>query len=229
MPVKVKICGLKTAEALGAAVAAGADFAGFVFYPPSPRALSPDEARALGARTPGPVAKVALVVDGDDDLLASIADALKPDYFQAHGAETPERIRAMRDRFAIPVIKAIKVRDADDLVNAARFRDVAEMILYDARAPDDEPGLLPGCNGVPFDWNLLGAANQPRPYMLSGGLDAGNVTRALAITGAAIVDVSSGVESAPGVKDTGKIAQFVAAVRAAATDPIDPPAGMVGT
>lgn len=215
-PVRVKICGLSTKEALAATIAAGADLAGFVFFPKSPRHIGLDTARALGEQAAGRIGKVALTVDADDDALDAVVAALRPDMLQLHGHESPARVAALRTRYGVPVIKAIGVATGADVAAAHAYDGVADMLLFDAKpAPD---AAVPGGAGVVFDWNLLrniSAAN----WMLSGGLDSANVAAALAQTGAPGVDVSSGVESARGVKDTGKIAAFVAAVRALSPRP----------
>lgn len=214
MTVKTKICGLSTPETIDAAVDAGADFVGFVFYGPSPRNLTAQDAQALAARVPADVKKVALIVDAEDALLDTIFEAIKPDYFQAHGSETPERIAEIRARYGIPVIKAIKVREPDDLSGVSDYEDVADILLFDAKAPDDRADALPGGNGLAFDWTLLGRDVTRDPFMLSGGLDADNLARAVATTGTTLVDVSSGVESSPGIKDIAEIRRFLAAAKA---------------
>lgn len=214
MTVAVKICGLSTPDAIAQAVAGGADFVGFVFYPPSPRNLTPDQAQPLASLVPEGVKKVALTVDADDGLLAAIVEAIDPDYIQCHGRETPERIAAIRKRFGVPVIKAIKLRESGDLAQAQPYEGIADMILFDAKAPDDATDALPGGNGVPFDWRLLAGRRSAVPWMLSGGLDPDNVAAAIAVTGAAIIDVSSGVESRPGIKDGGKIRRFLSVAKA---------------
>ena len=213
MNVKVKICGLSTPETLTAAVDAGADFVGFVFYGPSPRSLAPDDARALAAQVPAHVKTVALVVDASDEELAAIIDAISPDYIQAHGSETPERISEIRQRFGTPVIKAIKIRGPDDLATVSAYEETADLILFDAKAPDDRADALPGGNGVAFDWTLLTPNATREPFMLSGGLDPDNLARAVETTGAVLVDVSSGVESAPGIKDINEIRRFLSTAK----------------
>ncbi len=213
MNVKVKICGLSTPETLTAAVDAGADFVGFVFYGPSPRSLAPDDARALSAQVPAHVKTVALVVDASDEELAAIIDAISPDYIQAHGSETPERISEIRQRFGTPVIKAIKIREPDDLATVSAYEETADLILFDAKAPDDRADALPGGNGVAFDWTLLTRKATREPFMLSGGLDPDNLARAVETTGAVLVDVSSGVESAPGIKDINEIRRFLSTAK----------------
>ena len=214
MSVLVKICGLRTPEALDAALDAGADMVGFVFFPPSPRHLTAPQARALGERVRGRAAKVALSVDADDATLAAMIDALKPDLLQLHGHETPERVGEIKARFKLPVMKAIAVETRRDLAAIAIYAKVADRLLFDARAPRD--ATRPGGLGVAFDWRLLEQLDPGIPFMLSGGLNADNVAEALRITRAPGVDVSSGVERAPGEKDSEKIRAFIRAARAAA-------------
>ncbi len=211
MATLVKICGLKTAPALDAALDAKTDFVGFVFFPASPRHVEFDTARALADRVQGRAKKVALTVDADDAALAAIIAALKPDLLQLHGKETPERVFELRARFGLPIMKALPVETAADLAAATLYQDVANWLLFDARAPKD--ATRPGGLGRPFDWMLLKSLDPGLPFMLSGGLEPGNVGQALAITQAPAVDVSSGVESGPGVKDPSKIRDFVRAVR----------------
>lgn len=214
MSLLVKICGLKTQEALDAALDAGADLVGFVFFAPSPRNLDLATARTLGARVKGRAQKVALTVDADDALLDAIVAALKSDMLQLHGKETPERVAAVKARFALPVMKAIPVEVARDLAVVPSYTRVADRLLFDARPPRD--ATRPGGLGKPFDWRLLQNLDPGLPFMLSGGLDAGNVAEALRITRAPGVDVSSGVERAPGEKDPEKIRAFIRAAREAA-------------
>ncbi len=214
MTTTVKICGLRAPEHVDAAIAGGADLVGFVFYEPSPRYLTPAEARTLADRLPDGVKTVALVVDPDDALLEEIATVLRPDYVQFHGHETPDLIERFRSRFGIAVIKAIKLRDQDDVTEIGRYDTVADIVLFDAKAPDDDTAALPGGNGRAFDWTLLEGVTARCPTMLSGGLDADNVARAVAATGITLLDVSSGVESAPGVKDSAKIRRFLDAAKA---------------
>lgn len=214
MGVEVKICGLSTAETLEAALVGGADYVGMVFYPPSPRNVDLKTAQSLARLSRGRGRIVALVVDASDSLLASIATTVMPDYFQAHGQEDPARIAAMANLTERPVIKAIKVNSPTDVDRAHAFRDVADMILFDAKAPESLGTALPGGNGIAFDWTLLGPSGRQRRFMLSGGLNAANVAQAIALTRAPIVDVSSGVESAPGIKDPGLIRNFIEAARA---------------
>jgi phosphoribosylanthranilate isomerase len=209
--VIVKICGLSTAPTLEAAIGAGADMAGFVFHEKSPRHIGLGAARGLGALAAGRIKKVALTVDADDDALDAVVEALSADYLQLHGSESPARVEAVKARFGLPVIKAIGVADKDDAREAADFAG-ADIILFDAKPA---PGAaLPGGNGLPFDWLLLQDVAADRPWLLSGGLDASNVGEALRMTGAPGVDVSSGVESARGVKDVARILAFARAARA---------------
>ena len=214
MTPRIKICGLSTPEMVDAALAAGADCLGFVFYEPSPRHISYEMAATLNACVAGRAQKVALTVDADDGLLAAIVAAVAPDYIQCHGRETPERIADIRARFGVPVIKAIKLREEGDLAQAGSYEGCADLLLFDARAPDEAAGALPGGNGVPFDWSLLAGFAPAVPWMLSGGLDPDNLATAVAVTGAAIVDVSSGVENRPGVKDGRKIRRFLSVAKA---------------
>lgn len=215
-PVLVKICGLSTPQTLDATIAAGADLAGFVFFAKSPRHIDLDTARALGEQAAGRIQKVALTVDADDAALAEIVAALRPDMLQLHGHESPERASAVKARFGLPVIKAIGVASAADVAAARSYDGVADWLLFDAKpAPD---ATVPGGAGVVFDWDLLRNITAAK-WMLSGGLDPENVAAALRQTQASAVDVSSGVESARGVKDAGKIAAFVAAVRALSSRP----------
>jgi phosphoribosylanthranilate isomerase len=216
MTLEIKICGLNTPEALDAALAAGADLVGFVFFAPSPRHLNFEAARALGARVQGRARKVALSVDADDDWLAAGITALKPDLLQLHGHEPPARLREIKDKFGLPVMKAIAVATRADLAAIAPYRGVADRLLFDARAPRE--ATRPGGLGKSFDWTLLENLKLDVPFMLSGGLDVGNVAEALRITRAPGVDVSSGVERAPGEKDADKIRAFVRAARALGAD-----------
>lgn len=208
MPVEVKICGLKSAAAMDAALAAGADYVGLVFFPPSPRCVDLETARALAEKARGKAKIVALVVDADDDLIARIADEVRPDYFQAHGREDEDRVLAIAQSTGVPVIKAIRVAGPADIERAKSYDQAAAMLLFDARSPES-PG------GIAFDWTLLAGRNSSRRFLLAGGLDPGNVAEAIRITAAPAVDVSSGVESARGVKDAGLIRKFIEAARAA--------------
>jgi len=214
MPVLVKICGLKTPHALDAALDAGADMVGFVFFPPSPRHLGHEAARSLGERVKGRAKKVALTVNATDIELSTLIEALRPDMLQLHGKESPDHVAILRTRFGLPLMKAIPVAQKSDLSPVREYARVADRILFDARAPKD--ATRPGGLGKPFDWRLLQNIDIGVPFMLSGGLDADNVAEALAITRAPSVDVSSGVETSPGEKDPDKIRAFIRAARAAA-------------
>ena len=211
MALTVKICGLKTPEALEVALESGADLTGFVFFPPSPRNVPLPAARRLGAQVNGRAGKVALTVDASDEFLTSIIEALKPDMIQLHGSEPPERVHVVRSRFGLPVIKALPIAQRDDLSPIRLYANVADRILFDARAPQD--ATRPGGHGRAFDWTLLRGIDPKINFMLSGGLDPTNVAQALAVTGAPGVDVSSGVERKPGEKDLDKIRAFILAAR----------------
>lgn len=217
MPLLVKICGITTMAAMDAALDAGADMVGVVFFPKSPRNVSLATGCALAGRTCGRAGVVALTVDPDDDFLAAIAANLKPDLVQLHGAETPERVADIRERFKLRVMKAIGVAEAADLAAIPAFAAVSDMLLVDAKPPKTAEAL-PGGNGLTFDWRLVAGLDPGRPVMLSGGLHAGNVAEAIRLTRLSGVDVSSGVESRPGVKDPDKIRAFVAAARASGAE-----------
>lgn len=217
MPVAVKICGLKDPVAIDAAVKGGASYVGLVFYPRSPRAVTPALARELAALVPPAVKKVGLFVDPDDALLATVLAQVPLDLIQLHGGESPGRVAEIRTRITVPanlaILKAITVASRADLDLANDYDEIADMLLFDAKAPTDMADALPGGNGLVFDWNLLTGRQWRRPWMLSGGLDAGNVAQAVRISGARAVDVSSGVESVPGVKDPVAIKAFLDAVK----------------
>jgi len=213
MTTLVKICGLNTTESLEAALEAGADLVGFVFFPLSPRHLDGAAARALGRRVEGRARKVALTVDPDDVLLATLIEVLQPDLLQLHGGEPPERVAAVKARFGLPVMKAIHVETSADLLMVPAHAEVADHLLFDARPPRD--ATRPGGLGNRFDWKLLRNLEPGVPFLLSGGLDAGNIAEALDITRAPGVDVSSGVERSPGQKDPDRIRAFIRAVRQA--------------
>ena len=213
MPLLIKICGLKTPEALDVALESGADLVGFVFFPPSPRTIGWEAARTLGARVHGRAGKVALTVNATDETLGAIVEALAPDMLQLHGSEPPERVAVVRSRFGLPVMKALPIAERSDLSPIRIYAHVADRIIFDARAP--EAATRPGGLGTPFDWTLLKGVDPGVPFMLSGGLDMDNVAEALRITNAPGVDVSSGVERSAGVKDPAKIRAFIRAARAA--------------
>ncbi len=222
MALLVKICGLKTPDALDAALDAGADMVGFVFFPPSPRNLGIEAARALGERVQGRAKKVALSVDATDAELDRVVEALKPDMLQLHGKETPERVVAVRSRFQLPVMKALSIEARADLAPIRIYEKVADWLLFDARAPRE--ATRPGGLGKTFDWTLLENLDLKIPFMLSGGLDAANVAEAVRITRPPAVDVSSGVERAPGEKDPDKIRDFIRAARGIPGRPAAPAA-----
>jgi phosphoribosylanthranilate isomerase len=212
MSLLVKICGLSTRETLDVALGAGADMVGFVFFPPSPRHLSLETARALGKQAKGRATKVALTVDADDATLSNIVETLQPDLLQLHGKETVARVRDIKAKFALPVMKVIAVETAADLAALPGFAGVADRILFDARAPKD--ATRPGGLGAVFDWHVLEKLDLKLPFMVSGGLNSGNIAEAVRVTRAGGLDVSSGVESAPGIKDPEMILKFIRAARA---------------
>jgi len=212
MPLIVKICGLSTPETLDAALQAGADMVGFVFFPPSPRHIGMEAARDLGQRARGRAVKVALTVDADDAALANIVETLRPDILQLHGRETVARLRHIKQAFGLPVMKAIAVEAPADLVPLPGYATVADRILFDARAP--RGASRPGGLGAAFDWHVLENLELAIPFMVSGGLTRENVAAAVGLTRAGGVDVSSGVERAPGVKDPEMIEAFIRTARA---------------
>jgi phosphoribosylanthranilate isomerase len=226
MNLLVKICGLKSPETLDVAIECGADMVGFVFFPPSPRHLGLEAARVLGGHVRKRALKVALSVDASDAELDAIIAALAPDLLQLHGAETPARVSAVRERFALPVMKALPIAERGDLSSIARYAASADRLIFDARAPRE--ATRPGGLGRRFDWRLLEHVETDLPFMLSGGLDADNVAEALRITRATGVDVSSGIERAPGEKDPDKIRAFIRAARAAETSSALAGEGRVG-
>jgi len=211
MPVQVKICGINSAAAADAVLRAGAEFGGLVFFPKSPRNLSLEEGVSLAERMRGRLRLAALVVDESDDRLAAIATQVKPDFLQLHGREAPARVAEIRARFDIPVIKALPVAEPADLSKAAGYEQVADLLLFDAAPAAD--AARPGGHGTAFDWQMLNGRQFSRPWFLAGGLKPEIVARAIEVSGAQMVDVSSGVESAPGVKSESRIADFVAAAR----------------
>lgn len=210
MTRSVKICGLTTPEAVEAAQ--DADFAGFIFYPRSPRNLAPEKAAKLVQ--PLRPKSVAVTVDADDALLQQIKNVLRPAYFQLHGAETPARVTEVKAKFGLPVIKAIRVASGDDAALAHAFEDSADMLLFDARPPQYlSAGGLPGGNGIAFDWRILAHRSFAKPWFLSGGITIDNVEEAMRVSGAKMVDVSSSLESSPGIKDPGLVREFVAKIK----------------
>jgi phosphoribosylanthranilate isomerase len=213
MGISVKICGLKTAETLHAAIGSGADHVGFIFFPKSPRNIAPEEAANLREAARGRARAVAVSVDATDAELEAIVSAMAPDMLQLHGSESPDRVAAVKQRFGLPVMKALAIREASDLDAIQPYRGVADRFLFDAKPPAGSD--LPGGNGVAFDWTLLSTLDADIEYMLSGGLNAENIGTALELTGAGAIDISSGVETAPGVKDIDLITEFFKAVGAA--------------
>ena len=210
----VKICGLSTPRTLAAAVTAGADMVGLVHFPRSPRHVGADDAARLADEARGRAQVVLLLVDPDDASLEALLPRIRPDLVQLHGHETPQRVGAIRARFGVPVMKAVGIAGPGDVAQLIAQAEVADRLLVDAKPPADA-SALPGGNGLTFDWRLVAGLDPGRPMMLSGGLTADNVGAAIALTGLSGVDVSSGVESAPGIKDIGRIAAFVAAAREA--------------
>lgn len=210
MPVTAKICGVNTPEAVAAAVTGGASHIGLNFYPPSPRYVAPALAARLVAEAPGEVCRVGLFVDPDDATLAATLGTVGLDLLQLHGDETVERVAALRQRFGQPIMKVIRVAGADDIDAAGAFATVVDWLLFDARAPATMKGALPGGNALSFDWQLIAGRDWPVPWMLSGGLDAGNVAGAVTTTNAQVVDVSSGIEDRRGHKSPAMITEFLA-------------------
>ena len=210
--IRVKICGLKDQDHLRVAAAAGAGYVGFVFFPKSPRYLTLDQARELAVEVPAGLAKVALVVDADDAVLDELVEAVPLDMLQLHGQETPDRVAEVRARYGLPVMKAVGVADEGDLPALAEHARAADQLLVDAKPP--RGAELPGGNGLAFDWRLIAGRRWPVPWMLAGGLKPANVAEAIRLTGARQVDVSSGVETTPGVKNTTLIEEFIRAAQA---------------
>lgn len=208
---RIKICGLRTVADVDAVAAAGAAYMGLNFFPPSPRYLPLAEARVLALAAPVGLAKVALTVDVDNDMMDALVEAMPLDMLQLHGHETPDRVAEVRTRYGLPVMKVIGVRDEGDLAALFDFSTIADQLMIDAKPP--KGAVLPGGNGVPFDWRLVAQRRWLRPWMLAGGLTPTNVAEAVRLTNARQVDVASGVESAPGVKDPARIAAFAAALR----------------
>lgn len=207
MAVFAKICGLTDPAAISAALAHGADMLGFVFYPPSPRNLAPEAAAKLLDLVPSGTDRVGVFVDPTNDHLDAVLGKARLDLIQLHGDETPERCRAITIYFGLPLIKAIKVSGPEDIEQAREYEDIVDWLMFDARAP--KGAALPGGNGLPFDWTMLKGKGFKRPWLLSGGLTPENLAEAVRLSGANAVDVSSGVESAPGKKDPAKIRAFL--------------------
>lgn len=216
MKTEVKICGLKTPEAVEHAVARGASHTGFIFFPKSPRNIEPDDAGRLAERIRGRTKIVAVTVDAENDDLDEIVAALNPDILQLHGGEGPDRVLAVKAIYGLPVMKALPIREASDFERIEPYLGIADRFLLDAKPPAGSE--LPGGNGISFDWRLLDALDGSVDYMLSGGLNAANIGEALSLTGARAVDISSGVESAPGIKDLKLMDAFFDAVLRAEAD-----------
>ncbi len=211
MPVTVKICGINAPDAMEAAIKGDAGYVGLMFYPASPRFLALDEAARLAALVPDGIQRVGVFVDAPDEVIARTLDAVPIDMVQLHGAEPPRRVAEIRSRFARPVIKAIKIAGPDDLAEARAQETAADMLLFDAKPPTEMTDALPGGNALAFDWQIIAGHPWARPWMLSGGLTAANLGQAVATSGAARVDVSSGVETAPGRKAPALIRAFIQA------------------
>ena len=211
MTIQVKICGLTSPDAIDAAVGAGAVYGGLVFHPKSPRFVVLGRARVLADRMRGRLKSVALICDMDDAGIAALVQTVAPEFLQLHGNESVQRTAEIRARFGLPVIKALPVAEAADLAAASDYETVADMLMFDAKPP--RGAERPGGHGAAFDWKILSGRSFAKPWFLAGGLDPENVARAITLSGAQLVDVSSGVESAPGVKDAARIAQFIAATR----------------
>ncbi|MBU0725048.1 MAG: phosphoribosylanthranilate isomerase [Alphaproteobacteria bacterium] len=212
---QVKICGLSTPESVAAAIEGGADYLGFVFYPRSPRNVTPEQAALLAAPVPLSVQTVALTVDASDALLQTIIDTMGPAILQLHGHETPERVTEIRQRFGVPVMKVLSVAGPEDVAAAHAYEDIADRLMFDARPPKDMANALPGGNALRFDWTLLAGTSWKKPWLLAGGLTPDNVAEAIRISGAPGVDVSSGVEDAPGRKSIPLIQAFLKAAKTA--------------
>ncbi|MFM2128925.1 MAG: hypothetical protein RL477_471 [Pseudomonadota bacterium] len=215
MTVAFKICGINCEAAMAAAIGARADYVGLMFYPPSPRYLSVARAAELAKMVPPGIARVGVFVDAPENVIEETLEDVPLQALQLHGSESPEAVAAIRARFGLPVIRAIRLGRPADLAAAAAFEDVADMLLFDAKPPPEMTGALPGGNALAFDWTMLAGYRGKRPWFLSGGLTPANLARAVAVTGARMVDVSSGVETAPGVKDPALIAAFATAAEAA--------------
>ncbi len=214
MTIAVKICGITSPDAIDAAVRAGAVYGGLVFHPQSPRFVTLEQARVLAERMRGRLQIVALIADLDDTAIAALVQTVRPDFLQLHGSETAKRTAEIRSRFGVAVIKALPVPDAADLDSVSDYEKAADMLMFDAKPP--QGALRGGGHGAAFDWKILAGRSCAKPWFLAGGLDPDNVARAIALSGAKLVDVSSGVESAPGVKDTGRIIAFIMAAKSPA-------------
>ena len=211
--LNVKICGLNNKETIEFAVKAGASHLGFIFYPPSPRSLTPKEAGHITSTTPRHIKRVAVVVNARDDLIDDIIQNLSPDILQLHGSETTSRIHEIKEKFKLPIMKAIKVANFDDIKSSQKYHDNSDFLLFDAKPPMTSKNALPGGNGISFDWTLLKSVKIGKPWFLSGGIHIGNVHEAIKTTGNRSIDISSGVEDQPGVKSSQKIDMFMKSIR----------------
>jgi len=211
--LNVKICGLNNKETIEVAVKAGASHLGFIFYPPSPRSLTPKEAGYITSTTPSHIKRVAVIVDARDDLINDIIQNLSPHILQLHGSETTSRIQEIKEKFKLPIMKAIKVANSDDIKSSEQYQDNSDFLLFDAKSPMTSKNALPGGNGISFDWALLKSVKIGKPWFLSGGIHIGNVQEAIKTTGNRSIDISSGVEDQPGVKSCEKIDMFMKSVR----------------
>lgn len=211
MTIKVKICGMTTPEAVNAAVAGGADYLGFIFYPPSPRHVSVEKAKEISQDVPASIAKIAVTVDADDRLLEEIVAGLQPAYLQLHGEESPQRVQQVKEQFGLPVVKAIAIAEADDVKKIDDYVAVADIVLLDTKKPGTN---ISGGTGVPFDWTLLQEKDINCPWMLSGGLSIDNIVEAIEATEAKAVDVSSQLESEKGIKDPELVTALLEKVKA---------------
>ena len=211
MAIAVKICGITTPDAANAAVAAGAAYGGLVFHPKSPRNMDIERAATLAGLMRGKLKLVTLLADPSDEQLAAVTGQIAPDFLQLHGGESARRVAYVRAKFNTPIIKAVAVAEAADLAVAAEYENVADLLMFDARAP--KGAERPGGHGAAFDWQILAGRRFGKPWFLAGGLDPENVARAIELSGAKMVDVSSGVESAPGIKDPARIQSFITATR----------------
>tara|TARA_Y200000002_G_scaffold104007_1_gene84730 strand:- start:261 stop:917 length:657 start_codon:yes stop_codon:yes gene_type:complete len=211
--LNVKICGLNNKETVEVAVKAGASHLGFIFYPPSPRSLTPKEAGYITSTTPNHIKRVAVIVDARDDLINDIIQSLSPHILQLHGSETTSRIQEIKEKFKLPIMKAIKVANFDDIKSSQQYNDSSDFLLFDAKPPLTSINSLPGGNGISFDWALLRSVKIGKPWFLSGGIHIGNVQEAIKTTGNGSIDISSGVEDQPGVKSSQKIEMFMKSIK----------------
>ena len=207
--ILVKVCGITTLPALNTSIKGGASYVGFMFYPPSPRNITPQDAAILAAHIPPSVKKVAVTVNADDQQLADIQSVFIPDFWQLHGNESPERAQQIKQLTGIPIIKACSIRNGDDIAASLAYQDSVDMLLFDARPPKEMTNALPGGNGLSFDWNLLANRTFSLPWMLAGGINADNVIQAITASGASMVDVSSSLENSPGIKSPELIETFL--------------------